>query len=383
MNKKLIWFVLGLLGLGACVWGFTMIFETAEEEQYFSPSREARANEYLALDRWLTGGGYAVRVVSTGNLQTLKNAAEETILIQSELFNWNAEVFDYLESWVDKGGRLILCLDYYRKWDSDDELGFFLEKLGVEPADDPDNRSYKNNSLYPSFGKNIHFKAPVDEAVLLLKDEDELIRLIQLPHGYGKITVTGRIRFMASSNLDTEANARLSWYLCTGNTDGLYAPVNDKAGILFIRGHKRNEGFMGSIFQKGNFAIIIISALILIAIGFWAAIPVFGLVRGGEGSAGKALAERFLAEGLFLRRYKALEHYRAVYFRELRRRIKWEEAKEHNLKDEDIIKRAAEIWAGGDTKKALSAEKALSSRTQSKKNFMESVVILKTILERL
>jgi hypothetical protein len=94
---------------------------------------------------------------------------------------------------------------------------------------------------------------------------------------------------------------------------------------------------------------------------------------------GKPLRERFLAEGQFLKKFGALDSYLAAYQDEIKRRL----IKKEGLKDEDeIILRAAAIWeeAGGQKD---AAERAFSSSSGRHRNFRKTVLILKTILERL
>jgi len=377
--------------LGIAAWVFFNVFEIAEDLKYVPPSREAQVNEYLALDRWLVKEGRGVRVENRGNVHTLRTASEGTILIQSELFEWDTEALDYLEEWVAKGGSLILCLGYYRAWD-DDVLGGFLNGLGLEAdigpgADTP--RTYPAGEYDPElpfYGRNIRFKpprnvtpanegTPVNETPLLLKvkltlkDENGAVRLVQFSKGKGQITVTGRPRFMTSALLEEEPNARLSWYLLADRGEG---------DILFIRGERRGESIMGRIFELGNFTALVISALALIAVGFWAVIPQFGVVKGNDERKGKALAERFLAEGRFLKRFGALDVYRARYSREIRARL----IRKEGLSDEDVIPRAA-LLLGSGYDELRATEQAMIPDLQKKNDFVKSIVILKTILERL
>lgn len=371
MRKKILIFAIILAVLGLAVWVFTLIFEIAEDERYAAPSREALANDYLALDRWLRSQGHPVRVERSGNIETLMTASEGTIFIQPDIFFWTKPALDYLDSWVKQGGSLVLCLDYYRHWDEDEDLGAYLYHLGLEPGDDPNEGSY-NDSRAPSFGRNVHFKDPGPDAILVLKDESGLIRLVQISRGKGKIAVTGRPRFMTSFRLDEEPNVRLCWYLFADSS-----PSKD-AGVLFIRGQKRPEGIFGRLFQQGNFSIVIVSALVLIVLGFWSVIPVFGVVRKNEEKPGKALAERFLAEGRFLGRFGALDYYRNLYFREIRRRF----MKQEDYSEAEIIRQAALLW-DRDKRGSNTAEQVLSFAPQGKKDFVQTIVILKTILERL
>jgi hypothetical protein len=201
---------------------------------------------------------------------------------------------------------------------------------------------------------------------------DGLVRLVQQKKGMGKITVIGYPRFMTSTELGMEQNARLSWYLLTGS---------ENSEIFFIRGRQQAEGLVGRLFQRGNFSALIISGLVLIIIGLWTAIPVFGVVRKGEEKPGKPLGERFLAEGRFLKRFGALESYRAAYVREIKRKL----LRKGSLKYEsEIIPKSAEIWkeasGSGDHEEV---ERAMSPSRQKDKEFSKMIVILKTILERI
>jgi hypothetical protein len=219
----------------------------------------------------------------------------------------------------------------------------------------------------PFFGRNIRFKAPKEAVTLILKDENDAIRLVQLSRGRGKITVTGRPRFMTSSQLKEEPNARLSWYLLAG-TD-----------ILFIRGERRGQSIMGRIFQLGNFKVVVISAIILIIIGFWSLIPRFGVVKGNDERKGKTLVERFRAEGEFFKRFGALDVYQTKYFREIRRRL----MKKENLSDEEVLPKAVELLKPGNYEEMREIEQVMLYYPKNKNDFLKSVVIHKTILERL
>ena len=364
MSKNLHWYILGLTVLGLCALVFFHLFEVVEDDVYFPPSQEAQINEYLALDRWLIKEAYNVKLENTGNIDTLKTAMERTILIQTELFDWDAEALDYLEQWVEAGGSLILTLSFYRSWDNDDELGNFLHRLGLEADTSRMESRYPSESDAPSFGRNIRFMPPMDENAVVLKDGNDAIRLVQFSRGEGKITVCSRPHFMTSVGLAEEVNARLSWYLLAGTGD-----------ILFIRGERPSQRIIGRIFELGNFSFIIISAMALIILSFWSVIPLFGVVKVNEEGSGKVLAERFLAEGIFYSRFGALECYRTYYVREIRRRL----MKRENLRDEEIIPKAASLIGIG----IGDLEKVIAPGPQKKNEFTKSIIILKTILEHL
>ena len=68
--------------------------------------------------------------------------------------------------------------------------------------------------------------------------------------------------------------------------------------------------------ERGNLVPVIISSLILIILGFWMVIPVFGLVLPEKQFTARPIKDRFIAEIRFLKKYEALNHYLHVYERE-------------------------------------------------------------------
>ncbi|MDR2618018.1 MAG: DUF4350 domain-containing protein [Treponema sp.] len=377
MRKHLVWFGAGLAILGVIAFVLWSLFEIVPVDTYIDPSREARINEYLALDRWLAGAGRPVRVKDYGNLEALKAASEGTIVIQSALFDWTGEAAEYLLAWIEKGGSLILCLDYSWEWDEDEIQGMFLSNLGFKRGEWPDDLSYYYDAAEPSYGGSIILAPPEDESALALRDYNGLVRLVRLSRGRGNVTVTGEPRFMTSGALRKEQNARLSWRLLAGSPE----PEGFSPGIFFIRGRERIQGLVGRLFQRGNFSALIVSGLALLVIGLWSVIPVFGILKGDDERPGRLLNERFLAEGRFLKRYGALESYRAVYAHEIRRRL----AKKEGLRGEnEMLRSASDIWAGASGRRdAATVLEALSPGRLGNRDFVKSIGILKTILERL
>jgi hypothetical protein len=80
--------------------------------------------------------------------------------------------------------------------------------------------------------------------------------------------------------------------------------------------------------DRGNIVPVIVSALLVIILGFWMVIPVFGLVFSEKQKTARPIRERFLAEIRFLRKYNALNHYLEVYERELKLNDKGEKRNE-------------------------------------------------------
>jgi hypothetical protein len=293
---------------------FNFFFEIRAVTKYSPPSREVRVNEYLALDRWLTGMGIPVRVETSGDFFMLSQAKEKNIFIQASLFDWTDEAVSYLASWVEKGGTLLLVLDYPVWW-QDEEPIVLLDKFGIRAEEILPSR---NNAVEARNG---------------------VTRSEQVKRGRGKIVALQDSNFMRSINLDDESNIRLAWALFASDPK----PDNAESGWLFIRGKAKVRGLLGTIFQQGNFAVLLVAVLVLLVVCFWAVIPGFGLVKWDNEKSSRPLRERFLAEGRFLKRYGALDFYSQAYVREIKRQLAMREG---IMVDEESMNRALEIYEG-------------------------------------
>jgi hypothetical protein len=174
---------------------------------------------------------------------------------------------------------------------------------------------------------------------------------------------------MWSSGLGEEVNARLSWEL-TGERD------TGNRGVLFIRPSEMEADLLDELARRGRTAPLVISILVLTALGFWMVIPGFGVIREGGDRAARSIRERFLAEARFLKKYRALGGYLDWYIREIRVRLR---RREGGFEDEELIPRLRKI-CGGD----LPLEELLHHR--KKIGYTDFVKYLKTveaILERL
>ena len=353
--NKLIGFVVAALLLGILAFALYSLFEIEPATRPVPPSREARINEYLALDRWLGGTGISLRTLDTGNLLLVLEAEERQIFLQSSLFHWTDEGVEYLSHWVREGGTLFLVLDYSMGWVEEEPLSF-LEQFGISAEMESTRRAFFRDTEYPNYDGRVSFNVD-DEEALALKDRSGQVRLVQQNRGAGKLIVSGSPHFLLSANLDDEANSRLAWALFSGEGDW-----------LFIRGTTRVQGFLGSLFRQGNFQVLLVSALVLLVIGFWAVIPGFGLVRGDDEKPGKALRERFLAEGRFLKNYGALDFYCQAYIKEIKRRL----AHKEGLSSEEEIQRRIFELLGRQVTAPLAAQ-----------DFIKMISDYKTLLERI
>jgi hypothetical protein len=381
MRKYLAGFAVGLVVLGVIAYTCWSVFEVYDLDEYVPPIPEARFNPYLALDRWLTRTGHPVRLADWGDYETLETAGEKTIFIQASLFTWSPRAVDFLLDWVEDGGILVLSLD--RSWVLEEEdLMELLGQLEISVENSRENRSYNYHSAEPRLDRGLLFEVPAENRdALVMEDSGGFMRLVQIRRGEGKCTVTGGVWFMNNSNLKDAPNAGLAWNLLAERSG---SPAGEP-GVFFIRdfrnSHQDEADLFGRLFEKGNFFAPLFSGALLIAAGFWAALSVFGVVRGDDSKPGKPLRERFLAEAMFLRRFGALDSYLAAYKGEIRKKF----LKREGLKDEnEIILRAASLVdedRGEDTVEAV--RRAFSPSRVRMKDFRKTVILLKSILERL
>jgi hypothetical protein len=134
---------------------------------------------------------------------------------------------------------------------------------------------------------------------------------------------------MFNNSLNRQPNARLAWEL-TGELT-----VENNKGILFVRSGGRyiSKSLFGKIMDRGNLIPVIISAALVIFIGFWMVIPVFGLVFYEKQKSSRPIKERFTAEISFLKKYKGLNYYLEVYERELQHGYNYSKEEKYNYNE--------------------------------------------------
>ncbi|MDR2050034.1 MAG: DUF4350 domain-containing protein [Treponema sp.] len=354
MKKNLIIFfvVVGVLAvIGVLCYTYLEIVDAVRWED---PSREARNNPYLALERWLSGRGIPVRTLSDAAVDTVLEAPEKTVFISASCFDWTEESEESyrLTSWVKAGGDLVISIDTYS---ADWRLSEYLETLGVaeydeyaeenagedaeENADDelpagepPDESLLVDRDTLPSLDYGTEFvvtgkRGDVDKisvirsyryhssgTVRFTDDSAGRALLVRLEMGSGSITITGDAYFLRNGALREEPNANLAGALFLEN------PA--ETGVLFIRGGRMEKHLFGSLAEKGNTTAIFVSAAALVVIGFWMVIPLFGRAKPVSALPGKPLRERFLTEGRFLFTYNGLDKYLSAYEAELERRTR-------------------------------------------------------------
>ncbi|MDR2313598.1 MAG: hypothetical protein LBE02_03610 [Spirochaetaceae bacterium] len=309
MNQKSFYAVIFLFILA--ITALAIIFYVTQLEwrpapQWVEPSAEAETNPLLALERWLDSTGIGYRKKEQGNIQDILKGAEQTVFIQASRFDWSG-AGEGLTRWIAQGGFLVISQDYPEDT-PEEELEGYLETLGLVNGETLSNQDAEDAAflLDAARGYRITEKPPPVERIAVLWRSGG-IRLVSLYIGKGRLTVTGNAYFLNSSFL--KDNADLAW-------DLLLNP-GKTGGVLFIQKPYQNllqdNPFFGRLFTRGNPAALFIAAGLLVFIGFWMVIPLFGRSKPVPELPGKALRERFLAEGRFLKKYRAVDRYLEIY----------------------------------------------------------------------
>jgi hypothetical protein len=282
---------------------------------YRPPSRQVQINDFFALEQWLSRTGHPVRTVKRGNAARIMAAPEKTVFVESGAFDWKG-AGEPLKAWMEAGGFLFVSVE--EPPDEGEDLEIFLADFGIRAglvpfSPEPDEEGPLPDFL-PDFDQELQFFV-TGETGLTIK-EGEIIRLAGVNLGAGGAVFTGPPWFIGNDYLKREANARLAWNL-TGARTG-----EENPGLLFIRWKRQVKSLFGKLAARGKLLPLGLSALILIALGFWMVIPPFGLVFQEQNSPGRPIRDRFLAEIRFLKKYRALDAYGKIYVRELRRKLR-------------------------------------------------------------
>jgi len=305
MDKR-IYICAGIIFILALV-GFVLYknLEIYEFTEFSDPSREVRANDYYAVERWLNETGHPVRFEKDFNPAKLAAVEERVVIIHSSASRWdNAQKL--ILPWIEQGGYLVISLDDSDSIFSENLLKFLSDcGVGVEVK-----RENTRRGLAPYYDRNIFFTIDDSADVLTINDEQGFARLVEISLGNGALTVTGIPVFMYNDSLRDETNASLAWNLTGARANG------ENTGVLFVRERNLPRNMLGKIMERGNLLPVGISALLLIILGFWMVIPVFGLVSIEKQKTARPIRERFLAEVRFLKKHRALDHYLTVFAQE-------------------------------------------------------------------
>jgi hypothetical protein len=271
--------------------------EIFDKKEYKLPSREVRTNNFYAMEKWLKETGHNVRIEKQCTPEIISKIPETAAVVFAAACEWeDAEIF--LNPWIEQGNSLVICLDYNNKKEMDFNLLEYLSGFGIETEM---NFEISRGEDVPDFDFDINFTIENETEMFTIKDTNGRIALAEVYPGKGTLTVTGYPVFMQNRYLDKETNARLSWHL-TGERA-------QNKGVFFVRERQTVNSIVGKIIERGNLVPLGISIFLIIFVGFWMVIPVFGLVFEEKQKNSRPIRERFAAEINFLKKYKSLDYY--------------------------------------------------------------------------
>ena len=290
--------------------------EIYPEKIYSPPSREVLFNDYYAMERWLKETGHSIRFENQFYPEMLTTVTERVVMIRFQFTEcyWD-DADKFILPWIEQGGYLIIIIDYfepvYGRFYYDELFIDFLSGFGITVEQDTNEKIAPDENI-PDFDKSIFFLFDDEDEIFSIRDTLGYARLAEVSIGNGALTVAGAPLFMNNYNLKKNINADIAWNLTGARATG------DNTGILFILGsHKDAKSMFGKIMERGNLIPAVISAFLVIFLGFWMVIPVFGLVFDEKQKSSRPIRERFAAEISFLKKYGALDYYLEIYEREL------------------------------------------------------------------
>jgi hypothetical protein len=339
-NRKspAVFIILILIIVFIAVFCFTQL-EIVPDTRWVLPAREVRDNQFYALEEWLKSSGRTVRILPTGNMDVLLNTAEKIIFVENSCFKWNSNA-EFLLPWLEEGRHLIISLDSYTQYqleqfmeslgiasndfyndDNETESSFIIEEENIEEEniieeEKDDDESPEEET--PDFDFRISFTRTDPETRLKYKtyviNSYGKTKLVKFEIGKGVLIFTGEAKFLTNYGLHEKQNIDLAADIFLVDSPG------QSSGILFFRSPGNEHHLIGNLAERGNPAALFISLCLLIAGGFWMAIPAFGRYKPSPEKPGKPLRERFLAEGRFLKKNHALGKYIETYEKELEQR---------------------------------------------------------------
>jgi hypothetical protein len=285
-----------------------------------SPARKVYNNRFYAMEQWLNETGHPVRIENKGSPEKIAASPETAAFVHAADCTWK-DAEEILLPWIEKGNSLYICLDFYDPEDIDENLLEFLSGQGIKIDTTTYSEDFEGENI-PDFNWYIQFLIDENADIFTVRDNQGYARLAEVAVGEGKLTITGFPVFMYNYKLKNKINAALAWELTGARTS---------EGILFVHTRNIEKSIFGRITERGNMLPVIFSALLVIILGFWMVIPVFGLVFEERQKNSRPIRERFAAEISFLKKYKALDYYLDIYKRE------------HQFTDEPINTNISEV----------------------------------------
>lgn len=326
-----------LLGTALLAWQLEPYEETVDR----GPSPEARANPYLAAQRFLEQRHINVRAADTWTELPVAADTRQTLLLFDERSAMTPQQADALLAWAEHGGHLVFVAEHL--WN--EHLGrsgdLLLDRLHIHQyrtADLPPANTQAPNSplpvpmarpspkrergpqltrlylenedspAYMSFDPAYHLEDPEDHAQYWANSANAT-HMLQLQHGQGLVTIVTDAELWKNNAIDRYDNAWLLWYLTQDSTVTLVARArHDNLLTLLVR----------------YFPLALTTLAVLLVLALWRAAMREGPLQTLPASGRRQLTEHLRAAADFLLRQNGqqvlLRHLQRDVLRRARQR---------------------------------------------------------------
>lgn len=295
MNRRAVVLVLVGVALGLTGWWVTRNFGFTTEREYVGYRGEAREDRYYAARLFLEGMGKTVSRHAT--LHTVDALPPDaTVLLPGSRANVDPPLARALLAWVERGGRLIVCVCGPSGKDP------LLDPLGIEaqwPDDEDENENEDQNKDEPAFelvilGDGTPLRADLHDSYVLQYDGPAAWRhtgpdgdrILVLQQGRGRLVVFSTLRPFSNGGLDQLDHAPLLWHFV------------QQAGpqIVVVR---QLERLSLPAWLAEQARPVLVALAVLVLFWLWRVIPRFGPLQPGDAPQRRSLLEQLRAVGRY------------------------------------------------------------------------------------
>jgi hypothetical protein len=287
---------LGTLG----AWWFFDNFEQREEERVTPPRGAARANPYLAAERFaMTMGATATSAKTLTDLDVLP--AKGVLILPRNRAAVGELHVERILKWVAAGGFLLTEPDYSEGSDP------LMDALDIEQS--PASRKVLSSTTIKlpwtddrEFTVNLRGRStiertdpPADSPTLLELADERGTRVLGFAHGEGKVVVFARLTLIENADIGKESHAEIFWQLLRWhNADSL-------PKIVFFNQPTQLSAWQWLI---DHAPFVIIAGAAFIALWLWRIAVRFGPIAPDPPPTRRRLTDHLVASGRFLWRRK-------------------------------------------------------------------------------
>lgn len=289
MNNRVLYLIVGGVGLCALVFWFTQTYTLQKERVWVGMQGEARVNQLLAARLLLQRMG--ARVQESSDLHRLDDfPSTGTLFFAADRSQLDPSQVRRLMLWVKRGGHLVVAAGPARHRDQ------LLDAAGVHVSADADSKP----SLGPEdveLPDGSHVRAVLRSPVVLDAAPGATdwrhtyrgaTRMLQLPTGDGLITVMSTFRPFTNREIGRFEHAELLWWL---------ASEDERPVPVWLVRHLDLQSLPQWLVK--NALPVVVALAIFLLLWLWRVIPRFGPIQPDPQPDRRSLSEHLRAVGRF------------------------------------------------------------------------------------